>query len=457
MKKDILKVFIPNLIKLLATVITAFLIPQFLSVDEYGYIKLYKLLASYIGLSALGYCDGTFIKHGGKSINEISTKELSTEQKTIFVWQMFFTIVITFIGIISRDFIVLMFGLSFVPTIFITYFLTLSQSVGAFNDYSKIYNAHSILTIVSNLMCLYIFKCSSAKAYIFATVLVNYMSSMVVIILFNQKYKIKGGKPSFDCFIDNVKTGILITAGNMAYTVFSSIDKWFVKILEGITHFSYYSFAVELLTAVNMFANPIAYTLFSYISKKKSPEFELYIKRGIIVWLFFILNGVYVLKMIIKSYIPKYESAISIMVILFLSQIFYSLNYSIYVNLFKVYKKQRDYFVKLLIIIFISFVSNAFAYYFVKQELVSFAYATLFCMIVWSLINLKSFPHLKFGIKDNIYIIGMCAAYLLTNQINNDIVALALYFVFFIIWMQICMKDIFGSLLSDVGKLLKFI
>ena len=50
MKKDILKVFTTNLIKMFVSLTAAFFIPAILTLDEYGSYKLYALYASYIGI-----------------------------------------------------------------------------------------------------------------------------------------------------------------------------------------------------------------------------------------------------------------------------------------------------------------------------------------------------------------------------------------------------------------------
>ena len=61
MKKDIIKVFGTNLIKMLVAFISAFIIPMVLQVDDYGKFKLYTFYASYIGVTHLGYCDGIYL------------------------------------------------------------------------------------------------------------------------------------------------------------------------------------------------------------------------------------------------------------------------------------------------------------------------------------------------------------------------------------------------------------
>lgn len=337
MKKDIMRVFLPNLIKLFVTVLATFFIPRYLNVEEYGYIKVFQLYTSYIGLSCLGYCEGVFLKHGGQFLEEIPRKQLANEQTTLMTWQFVWTIAVSIVGIVSRDFIRFMVGLSFLPSVMITYFLNFFQSVGSFENYGKLYNTHSILNIIADIFCLFIIGVSDGKVFVITTVVINYLVMILVLIIFNRSNKITMGRFELARFVENSQLGFLLMLGNMAYILFAGIDKWFVKINMGLTSFSYYSFAVQFLAAINMFANPIAYTLFSHFSKRKAQDFEYLMKRIMIVGLFFLLSGVFVLKWIIEMWLVKYTVSIPVLVILFYGQIFYSLNYAIYINLFKVY------------------------------------------------------------------------------------------------------------------------
>lgn len=56
--KDILKVSASNVVKLLAGLLVAFVLPKIIGVADYGYYKTFTLYATYVGLFHLGICDG---------------------------------------------------------------------------------------------------------------------------------------------------------------------------------------------------------------------------------------------------------------------------------------------------------------------------------------------------------------------------------------------------------------
>lgn len=452
MKKDIMRVFLPNLIKLFVTVLATFFIPRYLNVEEYGYIKVFQLYTSYIGLSCLGYCEGVFLKHGGQFLEEIPRKQLANEQTTLMTWQFVWTIAVSIVGIVSRDFITFMVGLSFLPSVMITYFLNFFQSVGSFENYGKLYNTHSILTIIADIFCLFIIGVSDGKVFVITTVVINYLVMILVLIIFNRSNKITMGRFELARFVENSQLGFLLMLGNMAYILFAGIDKWFVKINMGLTSFSYYSFAVQFLAAINMFANPIAYTLFSHFSKRKAQDFEYLMKRIMIVGLFFLLSGVFVLKRIIEMWLVKYTVSIPVLVILFYGQIFYSLNYAIYINLFKVYHEQKKYFINLLLIIVLSILMNFVFYFFISETMLSFAYATMLCMMLWTFFNLTRFPYLRLKKKDFLFVVLASCIYFVGNRMESCIGGGIVYILGYSCLLFLFMRDILKMLLKQCKR-----
>ena len=133
-----------------------------------------------------------------------------------------------------------------------------------------------------------------------------------------------------------------------------------------------------------------------------------------VVILFLMLIIVYFYRLIIQLFIQKYSAAIEILVILFLAQIFLTINTAIYVNLFKVYKRQKTYFRNLLVVVMLSIIAN-FVFMMIKKSELSIVYATLFCMIIWTILNLCSFRHMSFSKKEVFYITFCIALYISTS------------------------------------------
>ena len=68
-----------NIIGLLISAITVFIVPKLVGVEEYGYYQLYLFYISYVGVSYLGWCDGIYLRIGGKYYKDLDKPLYSTQ------------------------------------------------------------------------------------------------------------------------------------------------------------------------------------------------------------------------------------------------------------------------------------------------------------------------------------------------------------------------------------------
>ena len=174
MIKDILRVFTTNMIKFLVTLIATFLIPAMLSVDEYGYYKVFGLYAAYIGMLHFGFCDGLFLNYGGKKLETCSKDKIAVEQSTIILFEFVVSVIILTFGIVVGNVIIVLLALNVLPAIMITFYTFLYQSTGDFKKYAKVYNFQSLTTLVINSALVFIIKPESGLVYAGSVVFINY-------------------------------------------------------------------------------------------------------------------------------------------------------------------------------------------------------------------------------------------------------------------------------------------
>ena len=452
MVKDIFRVFTTNMIKFFVALIATFLIPAVLSVDEYGYYKVFGLYAAYTGILHFGFCDGLFLNYGGKKLETCQKDKIAAEQATIVIFELVVSAIILIFGIVARNVIIILLALNVLPSIMITFYTFLYQATGDFKKYAKVYNFQSLTTLVINSALVFIIKPASGLVYAAAVVIINYFAFLLALLKFNKEYNVGLGSFSFKLFKKYVLSGILLTIGTLSFLLFESIDRWFVKGLMGLTFFAYYSFAAQLLSALNMFANPIGMTLFSYLSRNKSKEFEYTIKTSIISLLLFMLNGVYVLRFIVRVFFEKYEAAQSVIIILFLAQVFLLLNSIVYINLYKTYLKQKQYFISLVFVIAISVGLNALFYYMIAKSMIMIAVATLVSMFLWTIINSINFRNIQLKPLHLLFVAIVMGTYLLTSFFANEIVGLCIYFTVFIAMFYFMMPQIYNLFVSKLSS-----
>ncbi|MGF2942987.1 lipopolysaccharide biosynthesis protein [Enterococcus xiangfangensis] len=83
--------FISNIVVLLTSALSIFILPKFMAVEEFGLYQLYLLYFSYSGLLQLGWADGIFLKYGGLQYDDIDKREI----KSHFIYSLIYSALIS--------------------------------------------------------------------------------------------------------------------------------------------------------------------------------------------------------------------------------------------------------------------------------------------------------------------------------------------------------------------------
>lgn len=453
MKKDIFRVFIANLIKMLSAVITAFFIPMILSVEQYGYLKLFQFYVTYLGISHLGYCDGIYLEYGGIETGKISGSKIAAERNTLLLYEMGIAVLFLIIGFLNRNFIAFFLGLSVIPTVLFTFYTYVYQAVGELKKYTRIMNASTIMNLLFHLG-LILNGIADYRMYIAAHCVLQWLSFLIGAYSFRKNGWMGVGGFSASVFYKFVKMGILLMIGNFAYAMFLGIDKWFIKFTMDIKDFSLYSFSAQMLTVVNMFISPVAMTLYSNISRRKDRSFEIRIRKVLLVILMSVPIAVYVLEFIINKFIAQYIGAARIMSVLMIAQIFLVFNTAVFVNLYKAYHRQRDYFIRICLSLVIAFVLDLVVA--VKNPNVTgYAFATMISCITWLVLNVGCFSYMIPKGKEIAFVALLLGVYIGTGRCHLWI-RMLLYGAAYIILIKLCMNEVWmyfvGQIKAIVNK-----
>ena len=150
----------------------------------------------------------------------------------------------------------------------------------------------------------------------------------------------------------------------------------------------------------------------------------------------------------------QYSPAIDIVSTLLITQIFLSLNMAVFVNLYKAYQKQNEYFKRLLIGLGTAFCLDLIVSL-IHPDINLYAYATLISCIVWLLLNMKYYKHLVPEKSELIYVIALLFMYVLTLFLGNYILRAVIYFIAYVILTKFLMKAEWDYLCAQVVTLSK--
>ena len=81
-------------VSLLTSIIVSFILPKFISVEQFGYWQYFLLWTSYVGVMHFGYGDGIYLKLGGQYWSQIDRKEWMPQLQLTFILQLIIGIII---------------------------------------------------------------------------------------------------------------------------------------------------------------------------------------------------------------------------------------------------------------------------------------------------------------------------------------------------------------------------
>lgn len=455
LQRGIVTVFIANMINVAFSLATNFLLPKYLPVDSYAAIKTFQLYVSYIGLLHLGYVDGMYLKFGGKELGKHVNKEFALNLSTMQVFQIAMTVALAVIGAFTKDWIIILFTVSVLPQNLSNYFKFLYQATGDFKLYGRIMNFSTISTFAINMALLFLFKTGAYIFYIVLYVALYYLIWFILEVQFRRSHTIeKAPYFSWQELVINIKDGFLLTLGNLASVMLTSMDRWFVKILMDTVAFAQYSFAVSVENFLNLAITPITTTLYNFFCRETNVEKHKSILQVIIVFATVLPAAAFPVKFILETFLNEYINASRVVFFLFAAQMFNIVIRSVFVNLYKVQRKQTRYFSKLVAILIAGFIFNVVCYYFWRAK-EAFALGTLLSAILWFVISALDFKYLEISKREYIYLAVECILFLACGYEFESVLGCIMYIIATIAMITMLMRQTMRSIIREGNKIFK--
>lgn len=428
LSRGMVAVFAANMLNLALSLIRNFILPKYLSIPVYADLKTFQLYTSYAGLFAMGYVDGMYLKYGGKDIQKIDMDKFELNLSTFRVFQFSVMIILLIIGFCIRDYIFIMMAFTIAFLNLIDYFKCFFQAVGEFSAYSRIMNVSSTLIFFINIILLFVFKAETAAPYLCGYTAVYALVWFVLECISRKNTNHHVNMLSFSKaeFSSTIKSGFLLMFGLLLSNFMVSMDRWFVKFTLDTTAFAQYSFAASILGFLAYAVSPIAITLYNYFCKNEEMENIIIIRGGILIFSAVIVACAFPVKFILEVYLHKYYESNVVMIILFGSQIIYSLIKCYYINLYKSSKKQRYFFKKMLVVLAAGFVLNV-CLFAVFRNSTAFAIGTLLSSVVWLILCMQDFPAYRITFKEMLFLIITVFTFIMAGLMCRAVVGCLVY------------------------------
>lgn len=447
-KKGMMYVLIANVINLIISLFTGFVLPKLLSIDSYANIKLFQLYITYIGILHFGFADGMYLKNGGKSIDNVNRKEILDEFKTFKIFQFVINIIAIIVSILLKNEMLLFCSIVILPINIGNYIRNLYQAIGEFKRYSRFTNINTLLIFAINIILLLIVKTDNYYIYIISYIVIYFVYWLIIEKENRKLFEKEKTEFNIKYLIEDVKSGFFLMIGNFCNVIFTSIDRIFVQNLLGTIKFAFYSFAVSVENLMNVFITPISTVMYNYLCNNKDVKKVIDIKKIILIFSAFIISIVFGAKFIINLWIEKYSGAVIVMILLFAAQYVSIIIRCIHVNLYKAEKKQNRYFFIMLSVVIISIILNII-FYNINRTIESIALATLITNIIWFIIGELDFKEYRLHLKEYLYMGMLLIIFILCGCITNSIYGFIIYIISVILLSLILLRENFEYCLKQ--------
>lgn len=444
-KKNLANVVFSRMISLFSGIAVGLLLPKVLSVQDYGYLKIFTLYLVYTGLLHFGFVDGILLKIAGKEYTELHYKEMRTYTRFFMILEGLIALfmIISGIFLLSEEYLFIMFMLAF-DMLFVnvtTYYQFISQATQRFVEYSKKSIIVSIekLAFIGFLFIDYLISgvTISYRIYLVGIITLDFLMMLWYIWIYKS---ITFGVAEPICLLkreifDIFKVGIVLTVAYQTSHLVLALDRQFVSVLFATEEYAIYSFAYSIVSMISTMISSISVVILPILKKAgKKYAVDYYESSLSIVSILLGLSllAYFPLQIVIEWLLPEYKESMLYIAIVLPSLLFSSGISVVMFTIDKVIGTISSFFKNSVIALVIGFFTNMFAYLIFKTRF-SISCASLLTVIVWYLFESCHLKR-KIGIsiyKEFFYVILLMVGFLSSVFfINLECLSMILYTLF---------------------------
>ena len=270
----IFKVSTANIVSLALTLLTSFILPIFISVEQYGYWQLFSMYFGYLGFFVLGFNDGVLLNYAAYNYDEKLAAKFGTFKKFLTIMTLIETVILIVVLFLSSKernlefYVYLLCIINILPMAINGLFTYMNQTTMRFSQYAV---GNIFGNVAFSVIMVVLLICGAKKAlyYIIAYTVAKYLvigyyritSKMVFTIKKEPFFSLKGE------IIKNFKDGFPLMIASVFHGTIILVSRLLVENRFGIETFSAYSFSLHTIVVATQFIGAIS-TVFYPIMKR---------------------------------------------------------------------------------------------------------------------------------------------------------------------------------------------
>lgn len=460
--KGFLHAFSANVVRLCISIILTLFLPKILGVEEYSYWQLYLFYVTYTAYSSLGFCEGTYLKYGGRSYQELDRERMASQFWTLAIYEICFSLVCglvftCFVGDISKRYILC---LALVSSFFdiLRYLLQcVLQATNRIQDFAKVMTAERILFFLF-LCTLAALGFRSYRACIFAEILARIVSMGYAMGVCRDTVFVRFtfGKESRSESRELVDIGFKLLLANLASQLVIGIVRFFIEQHWGTIVFGKVSLTLSLSNMVITCIGAVSIVLFPALKNMDQEKLErLYgtMRMALTVPVLSVLLLYVPVKLVLGLWLPQYRDSFRYLAVLMPVCVYETRFYALINTYFKAYRKENQILLVNVITVLLSLVVS-FCTVFLWDSL------DLSVMVIVAVVVFKSVLSewiLKKQVAmdvlvDNLLEIALTLVFIISNLRLGDLWAFGVYLVSYAGYLAL-RKNVIAEQFSTIKRM----
>ena len=349
--KGFLHALSANIIRLLISIVLTLLLPKLLGVEEYSYWQLYLFYVTYTAYSSLGFCEGIYLKHGGKEYEELEPRMIGSQFWALAVYEIVFCVVGAFLActFLQGENKGMILSLALVSSLFdiLRYFLqSVLQATNRIQEYAKIVTSERMLFFVFAIVFL-IWGVRDFRMLILSEIgarIISMIYAIVVcrdVVFCNMRY----GRPELDETREIIGIGFKLLLANLASQLIIGVVRFMIEQNWGTVVFGKVSLTLSLSNMIVTCISAVSIVLFPVLKNLEKDKLnELYETMRVVltVPILFVLLFFAPMKVILSAWLPQYADSLKYLAILLPICLYETRFYALINTYQKAYRKENE-------------------------------------------------------------------------------------------------------------------
>lgn len=464
---NIIKVASSNILLLVSGILTGFLLPKIMGLQDYGYYKTFTLYIAYSSIFRFGIIDGIYLRYGGVSYENLEISKFRYYTRFLMSLELLVSLILVILSVFllkgELRFIFILVSIYIWTFNLTSYYQTISQITKRFAELSSRNTLQSLFTCIAlGILCLIYYNTKTEINYRYYIII--YSSIQLVLTLwYSSTYR----NISFGAINQNdfkikdiyslVQIGIPLLISNLCSTLLLNVDRQFVNSAFDTETYAKYAFAYNLLTLVTVCTSAISTVIYPILKRSSTDSMKNNYTNLIAIMLIFVflcISSYFPLCSFINYFLPKYIESLSIFKIIFPGLAFTSTITVIMHNYYKTLGKNILFMYISICILILSIIGNYTAYK-IWETPESISIVSVAIMFVWYIITdhlfVKIYQYAWWKIYS--YIIAIFINfYIFSNLPTNYLISMTGYLSSLVLLTLLFFYDERNSILNLITK-----